>query len=69
MKFEKTGTLTLPNGCTLYWEPNEVGGYSFSSDEIGGGVHVWDTALVDSSTLYAAMMVAAALERSSLHGK
>lgn len=45
----------LPNGCTLYWKNNEVDGRTYHSDEIGGGVFVWDTCLVDSSTLIAAM--------------
>jgi hypothetical protein len=48
-------TKRLPNGCTLYWKNNGVGGRTYSSDEIGGGVIVWDTALVSSSTLLAAM--------------
>lgn len=45
----------LPNGCTLYWKTNEAGGRTYHSDEIGCGVLVWDTALVASSTLIAAM--------------
>lgn len=45
----------LPNGCTLYRRANEAGGRTYYSDEIGGGVWVWDTALVDSSTLIAAL--------------
>ena len=45
----------LPNGYTLYRTPNEVGGYRYASDEIGGGVCVWDTSLVDESTLLAAL--------------
>ncbi len=50
------GNTSLPNGCTLYWEKNEVGGRVYASDEIGGGVTVWDTALVDFSTLLAAIV-------------
>ncbi len=46
----------LPNGCTLYREDNEVGGHRYFSDEIGGGVFVWDTCLVDGSTLLAAVV-------------
>jgi hypothetical protein len=49
------GELPLPNGCTLYWKINEVGGIDYLSDEVGGGVPVWNTALVDVSTLTAAM--------------
>ena len=45
----------LPNGCHLYWEDNKVGGRIYSSDEVGGGVHVWDTCLVQDSTLLAAL--------------
>lgn len=45
----------LPNGCTLYRKPNEAGGYTYWSDEIGGGVIVWDTCLVDQSTLFCAL--------------
>jgi hypothetical protein len=45
----------LPNGSTLYREENTVGGYRYWSDEVGGGVCVWDTCLVDSGTLLAAM--------------
>lgn len=45
----------LPNGFTLYREPNGVGGYRYWSDEVGGGVVVWDTSLVEQSTILAAM--------------
>lgn len=47
--------LTLPNGGHLYVAKNEAGGYTYYSDEIGGGVVVWDTALVDASTLIVAI--------------
>lgn len=30
---------------------NEAGGYRYWSDEIGGGVCVWDTCLADAGTL------------------
>jgi len=52
---DKEGELPLPNGCTLYWKVNEVGGITYSSDEVGGGVLVWNTILVDEGTLLAAM--------------
>lgn len=52
---ETKGQTRLPNGCTLYWRSNEVGGRTYTSDEVGGGVLVWDTCLVNSSTLIAAM--------------
>ena len=45
----------LPNGCTLYRESNTVGGYCYWTDEVGGGVMLWDTSLVDKSTLLAAI--------------
>jgi len=47
--------IPLPNGCHLYWKINEVGGRTYYSDEIGGGVHVWDTCLCQDSTLLAAL--------------
>lgn len=37
----------------LYWRPNEAGGRTYYSDEVGGGVEVWDTCLVDMATLIA----------------
>lgn len=49
-------TIRLPNGCTLYIADNEVGGRRYMSDEVGGGVVVWDTAVVDASTLLAAIV-------------
>jgi len=56
------GHIRLPNGCTLYWKTNAVGGRTYTSDEVGGGVHVWDTALVDSATLLAALTQEATLQ-------
>ena len=56
MTEDKPGQCRLPNGCTLYWEPNGIGGRRYFSDEIGGGVLVWDTSLVDSVTLLAAIV-------------
>ena len=38
-------------GNTLFVEENEVGGHTYWSDEIGGGVMVWDTALVSLEML------------------
>jgi len=32
-------------GNRLYVEPNEVGGHRYWSDDIGGGVVIWDTSL------------------------
>lgn len=45
----------LPNGATLYRQRNGAGGYAYWSDEIGGGVMVWDTVLVGQDTLLAAL--------------
>lgn len=68
---EKEGTVTLPNGCTLYWETDEsVGGTRrYFSDEVGGGVFVWDSALVDSSTLLAAIVQEDRLRIQEFHEK
>ena len=38
-------------GNRLYIEPNEVGGHRYWSDEIGGGVVIWDTALASIEML------------------
>ena len=54
-KIPKTGYITLPNGCSLFWEPNEVGGRRYYSDECGAPTLVWDTALTDQASLMAAM--------------
>lgn len=51
----KEGEVPLPNGCGLIWKENDVGGRVYYSDEVGGGVVVWDTSLVDDSTLLAAL--------------
>lgn len=45
----------LPNGATLYRQKNGAGGYTYYSDEIGGGVMVYDTCLVAASTLMATL--------------
>lgn len=44
-------------GFTLYSEDNEVGGKRYWSDEVGGGVCVWDTCLVASETLQLAIAI------------
>jgi hypothetical protein len=38
-------------GNAIYREPNEVGGHRYWSDSVGGGVLVWDTALVSKDDL------------------
>ena len=52
-KVEDLGSL--PNGCRLSRRKNGAGGYTYYSDEIGGGVLVWDTCLVKETTLFAAI--------------
>ena len=42
-------------GNRLYVEANEVGGHRYWSDEIGGGVVVWDTSLVSSEMVRLAL--------------
>jgi len=61
-RHEQTGSRELHNGCALYWHPNQVGGRTYLSDEVGGGIFVWDTALVDAETLRAALEVEAFME-------
>lgn len=46
----------LPNGCYLFWEDNGVGGRTYTTTEINEGVLVWDTSLVEISTLNIAIM-------------
>ena len=68
-----SGERELPNGCTLYWKVGDMGREYFS-DEIGGGVIVWLPALVDASTLLAALEQEATCkyterQRNALHTK
>jgi hypothetical protein len=44
-----------PNGVWLYRKRNEAGGYTYFSDEVGGGVFVWDTCCVSPVTLKLAL--------------
>lgn len=43
------------DGISLWVKPNEVGGRTYITDEIGCGVMVWDTALISERLLIAAM--------------
>jgi len=62
--------IDLPNGCYLFWDDNKVGGRIYYSDEVGGGVTVWDTSLVDLSTMLAAMTQEMKLQKEeSINGK
>lgn len=63
------GFIDLPNGCTLYWKTNKAGGRTYTSDEVGIGVTVWDTALLDNNTLLAAMVQEASLNRAERYWK
>lgn len=56
MKFGVKPLTCLPNGHELYRADNNAGGHTYYSDEVGDGVVVWDTCLVDSSTLLAAIL-------------
>lgn len=49
--------VQMPNGYGLWIRENEAGGRTYASDEIGGGVTVWDTALVNRSTLLFALAI------------
>ena len=57
------GNCRLPNGCTLYWKTETHGGRVYFSDECGGGVAVWDTAIVSDSTLLAALTQEASIQK------
>jgi len=43
--------ITLPTGKTIWFEDNKAGGVTWYSDEVGSGVIVWDTSLVNLETL------------------
>jgi hypothetical protein len=45
-------TFKTKEGHTIYVTDNGVGGRRYLSDEIGGGVLVWDTALINEMTLF-----------------
>lgn len=55
MSDESVDLGCLPNGAHLSRKPNGVGGYIYYSDEIGGGVLIWDTCLVSQHTLLCAI--------------
>ena len=56
------GCVEMHNGSTLFWQENKAGGRTYSSDEIGGGVEVWDTCLVAFGTLCEAISMEMALQ-------
>lgn len=45
----------LPRGYKLYRKPNGAGGYTYLTDDIGGGRGVLDTSLDDIPTLIIAL--------------
>ena len=47
--------IILPNGTAIWREPNEVGGYRYWSDAIGGGSVIWDTCTASIKELEAAI--------------
>lgn len=53
MTLEALGLMS--NGYVLYREPNGVGGHRYFSEEVGGGVVIWDTCLVSKESLLAAI--------------
>ncbi|MGR7993854.1 hypothetical protein [Xanthobacter sp. ZOL 2024] len=55
-------------GYTIFREPNGVGGHRYWSDEIGGGVLVWDTSLVDMETLRKCLRIEAMRVVPSMEG-
>lgn len=61
------GHVELASGYTLFWWTDPaVGCRVYESDEIGGGVFVWNTALVDQTTLLAAILQELALQKIEL---
>lgn len=51
----QSGECKLPNGCTLWWKPNEVGGRIYTTDENSIESEVWDTSITSASTLNMAL--------------
>ncbi len=49
------GVTKDSRGNTLFVEDNKVGGHTYWSDEIGGGVMVWDTSVVSSEMVRLAL--------------
>lgn len=61
---EFMGTYHMPNGLWLYvYKNHQTGGRIYLSDEIGGGVFVWETALVSPQTLGYALRCEAELSK------
>ena len=63
-KVPEEGYVLIPNSCRLYWKVDPyTGGRIYYSDEIGGGVTVWNVALVSEATLLAAIVEELGLRR------
>ena len=59
----------IGNGFNLYWKENSVGGRIYYSDEVGGGVFVWDTSLIDEHTLLAVILKEKELQKKEFYEK
>lgn len=48
--------IRLPNGAQMlrFWN-DEIGGYTYMTDEVGDGITAWNTAMIDASTLRTAL--------------
>jgi len=55
-------------GYTIYVEDNEVGGHRYWSDEVGGGVMIWDTSLVCPESMELAILLESGFHDSIQRG-
>ena len=51
-----TGETVLPNGSTLAWRRNDAGGRTYTTDEVGVPVLIFDSAINDPISILAAMV-------------
>lgn len=58
----------LPNGSMPFVEDREQG-RRYWSDEVGGGVVIWDTALLDKTTLLASIVEECRVEYDEYRAK
>jgi hypothetical protein len=65
-KYPLRTALEIPNGPRVYVQDDEIGGRTYFSDEVGGGVFVWSTSLVSSGTLLAAIKHEAELQAAGV---
>ena len=59
----QAGERAAPNGARIFWRMTEQG-REYTSDEIGGGILFWHTAMTDASTLIAAVAIEMELQRA-----